>query len=79
MYYFYTIRSLQDGSLYKGISINPQKRLLEHNSGKTNSTRNHIPYELVYTEVCTDRKEAREKEKYFKSGTGREKLKNLVK
>ena len=78
MYYFYTIRSTVNGSLYKGISSNPAKRLTEHNSGKTKSTKHYRPYEIVYLEKCSSREIARKKEKYYKSGIGREKLKNLI-
>ena len=78
-YYFYAIRSLKNKSIYKGITENPIIRLKQHNAGKNLSTKSFKPYELLYIEKCVDRNEARIKEKYYKSGIGREKLKNLIK
>ena len=76
-YFVYALRSLKDSALYIGISGNPKKRLSEHNSGMTRSTRMRRPFVLIYSELCHDRKSAREREKYFKSGCGRELLKGL--
>jgi len=78
-YFFYAIQSLRNNSLYKGISLNPAKRLLEHNSEKNISTKHLVPYKLIYIEKCVNRAEARKREKYFKSGSGREKLKLMLK
>lgn len=77
-YYFYAIKSLKDSSIYKGIAKDPDLRLEQHNLGKTESTKNKKPFMLVYVEKCNNRIEAREKEKYYKSGYGREQLKILV-
>jgi len=78
-YYFYAIQSQRDQSIYKGISRNPYARLKQHNTGKTKSTKGRIPYKIVYIEKCEDRQGARNIEKYYKSGTGREKLYKLIK
>lgn len=79
MYFLYVLRSEKDNSLYKGISNDPSRREKEHNQGKNLSTKSKIPWELDYVEVCKDRKEAREKEVYYKTGSGRETLKELLK
>ena len=76
--FVYILRSKSKGLLYKGISIDPEKRLLEHNSGKNKSTKGYRPWRLVYTEEFETRNEAREREKYFKSGAGREYLKKIL-
>jgi putative endonuclease len=76
-WFVYALRSLQDGNLYIGISQNPDKRLRMHNKGVTSSTRSRRPFTLVFREPCKSKKEAREKEKYYKSGIGRETLKKL--
>ncbi|MBW6431765.1 GIY-YIG nuclease family protein [Patescibacteria group bacterium] len=78
MFYFYAIKSQRNGTIYKGISINPYFRLKQHNAGKNFSTKPHRPYEIVYLEKCRDRTKAREREKFYKSGSGREKLKKLI-
>ncbi|MCB0374205.1 MAG: GIY-YIG nuclease family protein, partial [Muricauda sp.] len=71
-YYAYVLRSLVDGRLYKGYTEDIKKRLEEHNLGKSKSTKGYLPWELVYLEKFETRKEAIEREKYFKTGIGRE-------
>ena len=61
-----------------GFSSNVEKRLKEHNSGKTRSTKGFRPWVIIFTEEFSDRMTAREKEKYYKTGIGKEKLKNMV-
>ena len=77
MFYVYVIKSLVDGRLYKGLSQNIDRRLKEHNSGKTKSTKPYRPWKLVYYEKFETRVEARNREKYFKSGIGRAFLKDM--
>jgi putative endonuclease len=56
---------------YVGLTENLQNRLYEHNSGKTKSTKAFAPWKIVYTEEFSTREEARQREKYLKSGAGR--------
>jgi putative endonuclease len=77
-WFMYALRSLKDNNLYIGISRNPEKRVEIHNKGKTQSTRNRRPFVLIHKESCHSLKEAREKEKYYKSGFGREILKQNI-
>lgn len=77
-YFVYVLRSLRDNTLYIGISRNLEKRLQEHNSGESKYTKGHIPYALVYKEEFPDRITARAREKYLKSGHGREDIKKLI-
>lgn len=76
--FVYVIRSLKDGRLYVGMSANVSIRLKQHNMGKTTSTKGYIPWELVYFEELENRVAARKREKYFKSGSGKEYLKNWL-
>ena len=77
-YFVYAIKSEKDGRIYVGFSGNVQKRLKEHNSGKTKSTKGYCPWKLIFTKKCETRIEAREFEKYYKSGIGKEILKRMV-
>ena len=77
-YYVYVLKSNLYGSFYVGISQNPHKRLKEHNAGMSKYTKGRRPYKLVYIEVCPNRQFAREREKYYKSGSGRERLKEFI-
>ena len=78
-YYTYVIQSEVDGRFYKGQTENIASRILQHNSGKTKSTKGYLPWKLVYFEKFKTREEALLREKYFKSGVGREFLKKLLK
>ena len=60
---------------YVGMTGEVAKRLNEHNSGKTKSTKGYMPWNVFFTEEFKTRKEAREREKYLKSGTGKERIK----
>jgi len=48
MYYTYIIESLSTGRWYYGHSVNPEKRLHEHNTGQAASTRNKGPWRLIF-------------------------------
>ena len=74
-YVVYAIKSQLDGRIYVGFSSDVEKRLKEHNSGKTKSTKGFRPWNIIFTEEHSDRIIAREKEKYYKTGIGKEKLK----
>ncbi len=72
MYNVYVIKSEVDGRLYKGMTNNLEKRIDQHNSGKNRSTKGFLPWKLVYHEVFITSEAARAREKYLKSGVGRE-------
>jgi len=74
----YAIKSLVDGRIYVGMTTDLTKRLKEHNMGKTRSTKGYRPWQLIYSESLTLRADARSREKYLKSGIGKEFLKSLV-
>jgi len=74
-YFLYVLRSEVTGSSYVGHTSNVGKRLLEHNNGKSLSTRGKRPWRLVHTEEYSTRSEAATRERYFKSIKGRLELK----
>lgn len=59
------------------MTSNIEERIERHNRGYEKTTRAYRPFELIYTEDQATREEAREREKYFKSGVGKEFLKKL--
>jgi putative endonuclease len=79
MFYTYAIKSLTRNYLYVGLTENVERRLNEHQNGKNKTTRPYRPFILIYTETHNTRPEAREREKYLKSGAGKEWLKSLYK
>ena len=50
---------------------------MEHNSGKNKTTKPYLPFKIIYTEKVETRVDARKREKYFKSGIGKEILKAI--
>ena len=78
MFFVYAIKSEKDSRIYVGMCVNVELRLKEHNEGKTKSTKGFRPWMLIYSEEAANRIEARKKEKYLKSGVGKEFLKSLV-
>lgn len=79
IYYVYAIRSLKNNYIYVGMSTNIQRRLYEHNIGNVFSTKGYTPWKLFYSEKCgDDRNKARNREKYLKSGVGKEFLKTML-
>lgn len=74
-YFIYILKSLKDNKHYIGMTQDIDTRLWYHNSGKVRSTKNRIPFKLLYSEEHPNRLVAREREKYLKSYKGsKEKL-----
>ena len=71
-YYSYVLRSTKNGILYKGSTQNLEIRLQTHNSGKVKFSSKNIPWELVISEEFSTRSEAVKREKWYKSGVGRD-------
>lgn len=75
MFYVYILKSEVDSRFYKGLTSNLERRIKEHNFGKNKSTKAYLPWRLVYFEEFDNRIDARKREKYFKSGQGRDYIK----
>ncbi|MBD3363250.1 GIY-YIG nuclease family protein [Candidatus Dojkabacteria bacterium] len=74
MYYVYLLINKKKSYKYVGITKDIKKRLRDHNQGKTRSTKPYRPFDkIIILDKLESRKEAREREKYFKSATGRKK------
>ena len=78
MYHAYVIKSIEHNYYYKGHCKDLDNRLLQHNSGMTESLRPYIPFKLVYSESFETEKEAINREKYFKTAAGRRFLKKMI-
>jgi putative endonuclease len=79
MYYVYAIKSLTANYIYVGMTSNIERRLDEHNKGQNRSTKAYRPFILIFSEQVETRAKAREREKYLKSGVGKEFLRSLLK
>ena len=78
MYYSYVLRSLKNGILYKGSTQNIENRLSTHNNGLVNFTSKHLPWELILSEKFETRAEAMKREKWYKTGVGRDWIKSQL-
>jgi putative endonuclease len=76
MFFVYVIRSEMDGRFYVGLTQHTENRILQHNKGSVFSTKGYRPWKLFFTESFSTRPEARKREKYLKSGVGKEYIKN---
>jgi len=79
MYYVYVLQSKKDGKFYVGCTADLRKRLVYHNKGSVESTRNRRPFELIYYEACISQKDALHREKYLKTAYGKRYIKNRLK
>jgi len=66
MFFVYILKSLKDRDLYIGYTSNLRKRLEEHNSGLSRSTKSRAPLHLVYYEVYASQTEAKHREENLK-------------
>ncbi|PCH86323.1 MAG: endonuclease [Flavobacteriales bacterium] len=76
-YFVYALKSLVRNYIYVGLTYDLSGRVQRHNAGRERTTRPYLPFELIYSEEHADRITARIREKYLKSGTGKEFLKKL--
>lgn len=66
-YYVYVIISLKTDHWYIGSTNNLPRRVEEHNSGNTKSTRGRGPWELKYSKGYETKEEAQRMERKIKS------------
>jgi putative endonuclease len=78
MYHVYAIKSLSRNYIYVGMTNDLQRRMHEHQSGANKTTAPYRPFILFYTETFSTRHEARRREKFLKSGAGKEFLRQLL-
>jgi len=64
-----------DGSLYTGITNDPERRLTAHGNGVASRyTRSRLPVEMIYREEAADRSTALQREAAIKKMSRNEKL-----
>ncbi|MCZ6703233.1 MAG: GIY-YIG nuclease family protein [Ignavibacteria bacterium] len=77
-YYVYIIRS-KEGFIYKGMTDNLDRRLVEHNNKALSFwTKRGTDWKLIYKEEFDNKTEALKREKWLKTGVGREYLKEIL-
>ena len=78
MYYVYILLSEAKTRTYAGVAEDVHERLAVHNAGRVKSSSPYRPYKLIHTESFETLSEARQKEKFYKSTTGRRRLKEML-
>lgn len=78
MYYVYVLQSLTNKRLYTGSTNNLERRLSEHNNGQSKYTKSTVPFNLVYKEEFLTRSEACKRERFLKTSSGRDYLKEVL-
>jgi len=79
IYTVYVLSSTTKNYLYVGLTHDLDHRIFRHNAGREKTTRSYRPFRLIHKETFRDRPSARIREKYLKSGTGKEFLKGSLK
>ena len=79
MWYVYVLYAQVSGKTYAGYTNDIARRLVEHNVSETKGFRlRYRPWTLIHTEPFNTKSEAMAREKFLKTGTGRDQIKLMV-
>jgi putative endonuclease len=79
MFSVYLLYSPSSTKTYVGFTNDIERRMREHNFTESKGfTIRYRPWELVYTEIFENKSDAMQREKFLKSGLGREEVKKIV-
>jgi len=70
MHFVYILKSEKRSRFYIGCTENLEKRIAQHNSGFTKSTKPYRPWVLIYFEKFDSKLEAMKREWYLKHPPG---------
>jgi putative endonuclease len=78
MYYVYILQSLKNGDLYAGFSEDLKTRIKTHFNKEVYTTKRMGTVRLIFYEAYLSEKDARRREKYFKTTKGKRTLKLML-
>lgn len=78
MHGVYILQSKKDKTLYIGYSQDVKRRFEDHQKGRVLSTKNKRPWEVIYCELYKNRKDAMQRELFFKTGWGRNYMRKIL-
>ncbi len=79
MWCCYVLESLKNKRFYVGLTSDLERRLEEHNTGIGGSyTKKNGPFRLIFYEAYVEKRDAEKAERFFKTGYGREVLKDKL-
>jgi putative endonuclease len=77
MFHVYVLRSRKTGRRYVGSCEDFEDRLRRHNNRESKATRHGVPWVVLHVEDFETRAAASAKERYYKTGCGRDELDRL--
>ena len=77
MHYLSILLNEAKNRTYTGVADDVNKRLETHNTGRVKSTSPYRPYKVIHTESFDTLSEARQKERFYKSTTGRRRIREM--
>src|SRR5690606_24692067 len=79
MYHVYVLYSPASGKSYIGFTNDIERRIFEHNVSESQGfTLRYRPWQIIHTESFEVKSDAMKREKYLKSGQGREIIKKII-
>ena len=78
MWYVYILKSKKYKWFYVGITNNLKNRFEMHNNGKVFSTKQFKPFILIYYEALLNKYDAAKREKFLKTGWGKDWIKRTL-
>jgi putative endonuclease len=78
-YYVYTLLSTKDHKFYVGFTTDLKRRISEHTHGLVVSTRLRRPFKLIHYGYFINKADAKARERFLKSGFGRQQMKEALK
>ena len=74
----YALKSVTAGRYYIGCTNDLERRLREHNNGKSTSTKAFRPWKLAYSQYFETLTQARQRERYLKAQKSRVLLTKMI-
>jgi len=78
MNYVYILKSIKDGNIYIGCTNDLKKRIIMHNNGRVESTKNRKPFKIIYYEAFLNQHDAFTREQWLKTRWGRNHIKKIL-
>ena len=77
-FFLYILQSKKNRKYYVGHTNDLERRIVEHNSGQTKSTKTGIPWEVIYTKEYDSNIEANRAELEIKKKKSRKYIEKLI-
>jgi len=74
-FFVYVLQSRIKKYIYVGLTNSLTRRVGQHQDGKGRTTAAYRPFDLIHVEEFEERSQARKRERYLKSGVGKEWIK----